>query len=65
MPSRQTLNSSSRGSDMDRQVSEPKEEAPEPRTEAKRFHSIDDDTLLALQMEAEMAVKLLRAAEAG
>jgi hypothetical protein len=50
---------------MDKQASEPKEQTPEPRTEAKRFHSIDDDTLLALQMEAEMAVKLLRAAEAG
>jgi len=46
---------------MDKQVSQPKEETPEPRTEAKPFHSIDDDTLLALEMEAETAAKLLRA----
>ena len=49
---------------MDKQVSQPKEEAPEPPVEVKPTHCIDDQTLLALQMEAEMAVRLLRAAEA-
>ena len=50
---------------MDKQVSEPIEETPERETEVKPIHCIDDDTLLALQMEAEMAVRLLRAAEAS
>jgi len=49
---------------MDKQVSQPKEETTEPETEVKPTHCIDDETLLALQMEAEMAVKLLRATEA-
>jgi hypothetical protein len=49
---------------MDKQISQPKEETPEPVTEVKPTHCIDDETLLALQMEAEMAVRLLRAADA-
>ena len=47
---------------MDRQVSEPKEESPEVETEqrVKPFHSIDDETLLALEKEAEIAVRAIR-----
>jgi hypothetical protein len=50
---------------MDKQVSEPTGETQERETKVKPTHCIDDETLLALQMEAEMTVKLPRAAEAG